>query len=92
MQTCEKLDNARGPYISNPQELEAWKKRSQEFDSPPYPAYWMSISDETEEGRWRDWFTGDIMNISYFHYSEQESVTPGKFIKNLFTPIINNLL
>ena len=73
MQTCEKLDKSRGPKLENVDEFNTFLKKIAETvyfpgTSKLFPnalaAYWISITDESVEGTWVDWFTGDSVDLT----------------------------
>ena len=64
MDTCEKLNQARGPIIRTSDELMSFRKKIVEYaGKPPGTATWLSLTDEEVEGEWKDWPTGDIVDI-----------------------------
>ena len=61
MHTCPKLNKARSPPTNTLQELEEISQLSDVFTNFPgstYGSIWMSVSDNVEEGVWRDHYTG----------------------------------
>ena len=61
MFTCPKLNKAKAPPSSTLQDLEKIIQLSDvftNFPGSPYGSIWMSVSDNMEEGVWRDHYTG----------------------------------
>ena len=67
MQNCEKLERSRGAKIRNREDLDTYRQRSRDFDSVPMPSYWFSATDEGHEGEWRDWHSGELLDIASIH-------------------------
>lgn len=67
MQNCEKLERSAGARIRNRQELDTYRQRSRDFDSVPMPSYWFSATDAGHEGEWKDWHSGEALDIASIH-------------------------
>ena len=65
MQLCQKYENSRSPYISSVQEFEVFNAKVNEWRGDIRSGgLWMSMTDVDKEGIWRDWYNGDIINLT----------------------------
>ena len=65
MQICQNYDNSRSPYISNVKEFEMFNDKVDEWRGDIRSGgLWMSMTDVDKEGVWRDWYNGEIMNLT----------------------------
>ena len=69
MQTCQKFQKSRGPYVSDINTMNSFVDRVSEIFYKPgtreyyfnaLGAIWMSMTDENEEGKWLDWYTKEV--------------------------------
>ena len=73
MQTCMKIEDSRAPDLDNIDEMNVFlKKMANTFNIPGtsniFPnavskTIWMAITDQNEEGKWNDWYSGETKEL-----------------------------
>jgi hypothetical protein len=93
MEHCEKIGDGRSPPVRNLTEWETLNKKLRQISNIPYSArLWLSATDETVEGEWRDAYTQEELGYYTKPWYSKYAMDNGGLFKTWKTDTSRNCL